>query len=248
MILDVNNKEVIKLTAKLERMHRSAFPSAVRNTLNDAAFETRNLLPTVGAKKFKYQRNKSFLKTFSTVDKAKGFNMRTMGATVGIDAKRDKVLAENLESQEFGGSVKGKKIVPHDDSRTGKSKGKRVSEPNWKNKVKAHNANSAYRSHRGNRRTKFVAAAVSTAASGRTRMKLDFGNRGMIYEIKNVRSNIRKRKVNFKIKKLYVVRNNKTASLSEKVPFMRSSATAASKKMEGFYKKNAEFQFKKALR
>ena len=40
-IFDVNNKEVIKFTAKLERLHRSSFPSAVRNTLNEAAFNMK---------------------------------------------------------------------------------------------------------------------------------------------------------------------------------------------------------------
>src|SRR5690606_35099496 len=124
--LNVNSDAVIALTAKLEKMHKSAFPSAVRNTLNNAAFETRNLLPTTGAKQFKYQRNKSFLKTFSTVDKAKGWDVNRMASTVGINASRDSVLADNLESQEFGGVVSGKKIIAHDDARIGRSKAKRV--------------------------------------------------------------------------------------------------------------------------
>ncbi len=41
MKLDVNTDSAIQLTAKLERLHRSSFPSAVRNTLNDAAFDMK---------------------------------------------------------------------------------------------------------------------------------------------------------------------------------------------------------------
>lgn len=245
--LNVNDKAVIDLTAKLERMHKSAFPSAVRNTLNDAAFETRKLLPTVGARQFKYQRNKSFLKTFSTVDKAKGFNVRQMHSIVGIDATRDRQLAENLESQEFGGTVKGDKIVAHDDARTSQSKAKRVSRRNAKDKVKAHNATRAYKAHRGTRNSKFVSAVMSTAKSGKKHMLLSNGSRGMIYEIKNVSQNRKTRKINFKIKKLYSIRNKNTSNVKA-VHFMRASANSASKGINEMYKKNAEFQFKKSLR
>ena len=247
MKLNVNDKTVIDLTAKLEKMHKSAFPSAVRNTLNDAAFETRKLLPTVGARQFKYQRNKSFLKTFSTVDKAKGFNVKQMHSTVGIDATRDRVLADNLESQEFGGTVKGNKIVAHDKSRVSGSKAKRVSRRNAKDKVKAHNATRSYKAHRGSRNSKFVAAVMSTAESGKNHMLLNYGNRGMIYEIKNISQNRKTRKINFKIKKLYSIRNKNTSNVKP-VHFMRASSSAASKGINDMYKKNAEFQFKKHLR
>lgn len=245
--LNVNSDAVIALTAKLERMHKSAFPSAVRNTLNNAAFDTRNLLPTTGAKQFKYQRNKSFLKTFSTVNKAKGFNVGKMASTVGIDARRDRVLADNLESQEFGGVVRGKKIVAHDDARTSKSKSKRVSRRNAKNKVNAHNATNTFKAHRGTRNSKFVAAVMSTAKSGKKHMMLNNGNRGMIYEVKSFSQNRKTRRLNFKLKKLYSVRNTNSATVNG-VGFMRASANEASKGIEANYIKNAEFQFKKLLR
>ena len=245
--LDVNNKAVIELTAKLERLNKSAFPNAVRNTLNNAAFETRKVLPTVGAKQFKYQRNKSFLKYFSTVDKANGWNVNKMVSTVGIDATKNRQLAENLESQEFGGVVRGQKIVPHDKSRVSASRGKRVSRANSKDKVNAHNANRAYRGHKGSRKAKFISAVMSTAESGKKHMLLNYGNKGMIYEVKNVRSNRKTRKVSFKIKKLYNVRQKKTNTVKP-VHFMRASAVHVAKDLNKMYKKSAEYQFKKVLR
>ncbi|AGH07778.1 hypothetical protein CEPG_00030 [Cellulophaga phage phiSM] len=56
---NINNKEVISLTAKLERLNKSALPSAVRNTLNRAAFETKKNIPLVAASVFT-TRQKSF--------------------------------------------------------------------------------------------------------------------------------------------------------------------------------------------
>ena len=39
--LNVNSTAVIHLTARLERLNNRAFPSAVRATLSDAAFEMK---------------------------------------------------------------------------------------------------------------------------------------------------------------------------------------------------------------
>ena len=55
--LDVNTDAAIQLTAKLERLSKSAFPSAVRNTLNEVAFEHKRLIPKVAKQKFKNERN-----------------------------------------------------------------------------------------------------------------------------------------------------------------------------------------------
>ena len=41
MILNVNTDAVVALTNKLEKLHRSAFPVAVRSTLNSAAFDMK---------------------------------------------------------------------------------------------------------------------------------------------------------------------------------------------------------------
>ena len=41
MLFDIDNRDVVKVTAKLERMHRSALPVSVRGALNDAAFDMK---------------------------------------------------------------------------------------------------------------------------------------------------------------------------------------------------------------
>lgn len=245
-VFDVNNDAVIALSAKLERLNKSAFPSAVRNTLNNAAFETKKNIPTVAASKF-VTRQKSFFRKMSIVEKANGFDVNSMVATAGINKAINPQLAQNLEAQEVGGTVQGRKLVPHDHSRTSKNSAKKVSSRNYINKVKAHNANKAFKAHRGTRGSKFIAAVMSTAKAGKRHMLLSSGNRGMVYEVSAVSQNRRSRKVNFKLKKLYSVRNTKTHRVAAS-GFMEKSGNMAAKNMNKNFKNNAEFQFKKALR
>lgn len=244
-ILDVNNDGVIQLTAKLEELHKSAFPSAVRNTLNKAAFETKKQLPKTAEKKF-ITRHKPFFKNMSVVDKASGFNVDKMIATVGIDASKNMELAENLESQEFGGMVNARKLIAHDDARTSKSNKKRVSAPNKVNKVDFHDATKAFRAHNGTRKSKFVAAVMSTAKSGKKHMMIKTGTNGMVYEVTAISQNVKSKKVNFKIKKLYTVRSVKSHNVKGQ-GFMRDSANLISKNLEKYYYENAEYQFTKLL-
>lgn len=243
-ILNVNDSEMIGLTAKLERLNKSAFPNAVRNTLNKAAFETKKQVPKSAEKVFT-TRDKTFFKRFSTVDKANGFDVNKMIATVGINANLNRDLAENLESQEFGGLVKGKKLIPHDKARVSGSQSKRVAAQNKMPKLKIHNATMAYKAHNGTRKSKFVAAVMSTAKSGKTHMLLKTGTMGMVYEVTSVTQGTNK--VSFKIKKLYAVRSTKTNQVRGR-HFMADSAMLVSKNMEKYYVENAQYQFDKELK
>ena len=128
--LKIDTDELIELTAKLGKMHRSALPSAARNTLNNAAFETKKEIPIQGKKKF-VTRNKSFLRAFSTVDKASGFDLKKMKSTAGINNNKGSKVAEGLETQEFGGNLYTGRLVPHDNARTSNSHAKRLRRKNW---------------------------------------------------------------------------------------------------------------------
>jgi hypothetical protein len=244
--LDVNTNAVIELTAKLEKLHKSAFPSAVRNTLNRAAFETMKEIPNQASKTFT-TRQKTFFKRMSIVERANGFNVKTMASMVGIDASKDQRLADNLAAQETGGTVNGRKITPHDDARTSRSFKKPVSRKNYVTKVKAHDATRAFKSHKGSRKTKFIAAVMSTAMSGKGHMMLMTGNRGLIYEVKSVRQNIKNRKVQFKIKKLYNVRKTDKHTVQSN-QFIKKSVFLSTKQIPEYYKESAEFQFKKHIK
>lgn len=124
MRLDVNTDAAIILTAKLERLHRSAFPSAVRNTLNDAAFATKKLIPQKASENFK-TRQKNLFSKFSSVEKAKGFSLSNMKSKVGLSGTQNKLL-DGLEKQETGGTFTGRKLVAMNQSRISGSNTKKI--------------------------------------------------------------------------------------------------------------------------
>lgn len=242
-MLTIDADEVIKLTNKLEKVHRSALPSAIRNTLNNSAFEVKNQIPIQGKKKF-ITRNKGFLRSFSTVDKASGFNVDSMMATAGINSKKGSQVAEGLVSQEFGGVLNTSRLVPHDEARTSKSHMKRLRRKNWKKKINAHKATRAYRNHKGTKNSKFVAAVMSTAKSGKEFMILENGGTGMLYRVKGLKSNVRRGKLSFRVEKLFYIKSNDTAQTKGK-GFILASKMIAFKKVNEFYENNANYQLKK---
>lgn len=125
MKLDVNTDAAIQLTAKLEKLHRSAFPSAVRNTLNDMAFEAKKQIPIEAKDQFTI-RQKNLFNRFSVVEKASGFNVSSMVSKVGIDGSKLTKVAEGLEKQETGGTITGSKLIPNDKARVSGSYAKKV--------------------------------------------------------------------------------------------------------------------------
>lgn len=247
--IDVN--ESIKLTAKLESLHRSAFPSAVRNTLNNAAFDVKREVGGVARGMFT-TRNKSFIKSMTGFNKATGFNVNSMKSVVGItgnnkiNSKRPN-LAKNLAAHENGGTVKDKKLIGHEDSRIGKSRSKNVRRSNYRNKINYHNANNAFKGHKGSRNSKFVAAVYSTIKSGKDSMMLSSNGKGTVWKINKFSSNRSSKSLNFKMTKLYRFRETPKYTAKRK-GFMRKTSNIAASKIPKFYAKNAEFQFNKHLK
>ena len=128
MKLDVNTGSAIQLTAKLEKLHKSAFPNAVRNTLNDVAFETKKLIPKKAEGNFTI-RQKNLFKRMSLVEKAQGWNVNGMVSKVGLDGSKGS-LSDGLEKQETGGNLKGRKLIAHRMGRVSNSSAKKVKSKN----------------------------------------------------------------------------------------------------------------------
>src|SRR5690606_40530775 len=106
---------------------------------------------------------------------------------------------------------------------------------------------NALKRHRGTRNSKFIAAIMSTAKSGKKHMMIKSGNKGMVYEVTAISKNIKSKKLNFKLKKLYMVRDTNTHTVKSH-GFVTKSASLAANNIESNYAKNAEFQFKKHLK
>lgn len=141
MILDISTDEIVQFTNKLERMHRSALPNAVRSTLNEAAFAMKGVKGKEGLVK-KYgdatfdERTKNFTSIMTRVDKAKGWEIDKMQSNAGIAKlpNKDKA-AEGLATQESGGTMKAERpFFPMDTARKGANKNATIAE---KNKLRA---------------------------------------------------------------------------------------------------------------
>lgn len=217
-IFDVNNDAAIALTAKLEKLHRSAFPVAVRSTLNDAAFTAKQNIPKAATQKFTI-RQKNLYRKFTVVQKARGFDMRKMAAVVGIDGRpgRTSKVTEGLAKQEIGGTVIGRKLIPMDQARISGSFGKKL-----RTKNRFSNTNIA-RPKRRKPGSKYVL--------------IKKGSTGTVFDVSKKR----------RIIPIFTYRPTNKTQLSAR-PVLRPSALRAAKMMNKFYAENAQKQFNRLLK
>ena len=137
--LNVNNNDVIALTNKLEKLHKSAFPVAIRSTLNDVAIISKS---EIVEKEFDQQfvvRKKNFIKSHTWVNKSPNtFNVNQMVSEMGV-LKGKSQAGDELITQEFGGTVKKRDYIPTPKARVSKSPTKLIQRPNYRTKLKQRN-------------------------------------------------------------------------------------------------------------
>ena len=133
LTLNVNSDALIKLTNKLERINKSAFPVVVRQTLNTLAFETKKEIPAEAGKSFEI-RSPGFFRAFSRVELATGFKVDGMSSKVGMtEGKRggaSEQAGRDMLQQQVGGQIGGRTFIPMDEARTSGNKKKRVRKEN----------------------------------------------------------------------------------------------------------------------
>ncbi|MNQ48811.1 hypothetical protein D3C85_626970 [compost metagenome] len=161
--LDVNTSAMIGLTNRLNNLHRSAFPSAVRNSLNEVAFDAKKNVPQIANENFTI-RQKNLFNRFTIVDKAKGFNVNNMVSRIGLDGSKQKKLTDGLATQETGGTIVGRKLIAHDMARTSSSPNKKVKTKNYlKNitNIDRRRGSKYFTIKKGNRETVFERVSKS---------------------------------------------------------------------------------------
>lgn len=130
MILNINNDAVVAFTNTLEKMHRSALPNAVRGTLNRCVFYVKNTSLPQSANAAFTNRQPNFFRANSRFENAKGFNLASMKATVGMTEGSLKgqhnYAVEDLQQQEHGGVIQRKSFIPLPGARINKSLQKNV--------------------------------------------------------------------------------------------------------------------------
>ena len=156
MQLNINSDEVIRLTVKLNKMGNKLLPIAVRNTLTNAAFETKTLIPAVAKSKF-ITRNKSLFRAFTGVNKAQGMKINAMQSEVGIirDRPNGEKVATGLEKQETGGVIGNRGLIPLDGSRISDALTRKVKKANQLNRIKLKQKSGFILLQKGNKGTLF---------------------------------------------------------------------------------------------
>lgn len=110
---DVNTNASVVYAAKLEKLHRSAFPNAVREALNSVAFDVKqkSLLRSADAEFIRRQPN--FFRANSKVDMARGWDINSMVSTIGmVSLNGNNHAVDDLEQQERGGAISGRSFIP----------------------------------------------------------------------------------------------------------------------------------------
>ena len=162
MRLNVNSAKLITYTDNLEKLSSKALPYAVRNTLNNAAFDMKkDTLQKSVKTNFKGLKAPQFFKRYSGVRKANGTNINAMESKVGLldfgnPAARKAI--DNMDVQEIGGVITGG-FSYLKDARAGSSLNKFVKKANYYDKSKVVSGRSKIGRSKGTNKSKFVARA-----------------------------------------------------------------------------------------
>lgn len=234
MILNINSSAVVVFTNKLEKLHKSALPVAIRTALNSAAFDVKQHTMPKSAQRF-VQRQPNFFKANSRVEMAKGWDINTMQAAVGFISDYLKINSTNfavkdLEQQEYGGQINAKAFIPLDAARSGGSSARPVRPKNRLTEIEnIQNANRISFGPGRSIKARFVRAAMKAGAGG-----VVLGNLGkeILWRIDSIsRDNSG---VNIKKTAIYTHKEGRSVHVPE-TGFMRWASFESANKLEQFY-------------
>ena len=230
---NINQEELIKFTKKLGKLHRSALPVAVRQTLNDVAFEAKKEVPKIFGNKFTV-RKKTFIKAHTSVIKSKNtFDLKKMVTQIGVIKGKSKA-GDNLEQQERGGTIKNRDFIPLASARVGKSENKLISKRAYLTNIRGKAAQKAFQNN------DFRKAAIRAGRKG----SVIFNN--LLIRIDAIVKTGRN-KLFIKTIALYDYKNNRSVNI-KKTPFIAPAAKKASRKIPILFKNNAEKRIKRELK
>lgn len=243
MSFDIDSYNVFLHTRRLEQMHRSALPLAIRGALNSAAFDVKKNTMPVKAKNEFESRQSNFFKANSRVEKATGFDTKTMHSTVGFIEGGLKggsnYAVKDLEQQEHGGTISNKSFIPLDTARTGKNYGKNVKAnlrlTNIDRLVKARN-------QKGNSKAAKFVNAVLRAGVGGFVLGGEHKGQNLVWRVNSLSSNLRTRALD--ITPLYDYQKGRKVKV-KKTSFMKDASLESNKQMEKWYIAEAKKQIRR---
>jgi len=255
--LNVNTDELVVLTNKLEKMHKSDLPLAIRKSLTDTAWDMKKDTLQKSASRFRDRHPGNIYRTFTRVKKAEGFNVRNMEAVMGFKPLPRSDFAENQEEQNRGGTIDERTFIPMAEARGGNGQVKkkyRLSQLASKNIIDSKKVTS--RKGRGGSKVnvkgkqKFIVAAIAAKKqSGNDAYvisQFENGGRRTLYHVKKAKPQ-RGGGVDLKLTPIYNVKGKRKVSV-KKTGYITEAAMNAEKLMPRNFQKAAEHRIKKAMR
>lgn len=255
--ININSDALVTYANALEKLHRSALPVAIRQTLNDTAFGMKkNTLPGSAKKSFK-ERQPNFFKANSKAIPAQGFDINTMASTVamvssGLHSPSTNYAVRDLEQQESGGTIKAKTFIAQKGARRGKGNvkpGFRLDDMKQNKFITATRKSKSKfgKTIRVSLKQAFIRAAIMAKATG---INFVLGNRNTngfrtLSIINSVSTKRKSGKLDIHRTALYSVKGGRAVEVSRH-NFMKRAAMEAHLTMEASFIKNAQKQFKKA--
>lgn len=236
MQLNVNTDAVVAFTNKLEKLHRSAFPVAVRQTLNAAAFDAKQVTIQQEAKDAFVQRRPSFFRAATRVNQAAGFDISSMQSMVGFHGSSQAV--EDMEQQERGGKIEGRSFIPMRPARVSNSDTKSVRANARISRLKIVSTSDTTGKNEGQ---KFIKSVLFAGVGGLVLSQ--WNGKSYLWKVNNIK---RDDKGKFDITPLYTYDKGRSVAVKA-TGFMKQASEASAAKMEKFFIQAAEKQFAKAL-
>lgn len=231
-------------TNRLRELHKSGLPVAIRETLNSAAFDVKKNTMPLSAKKSFIERQPTFFKANSKVDKATGFNTSTMKATVGFFSNNLKgsnnYAVKDLEQQENSGRIGGKSFIPLPTARKGGTINGLVKPNNRLKKIRERGIINAKNSKGKNIKEKFIKAAVAAGKGG----YVISGKNKILFRVDSYYSDFKSKKTKLKVTPLYTFKRKRSIRVKS-TNFMKSASLQSANKMNKYYLAEAEKQIKR---
>lgn len=246
VVLNIGSDALVAHTATLEKLHRSALPVAIRGTLNRAAFDVKKVTMPKDSDVFTH-RNKTFFKSNSKVEPAKGFEVASMSAVVGFVPKaNDKSHSvEDLQEQEHGGAIKGRAFVATPAARVGNKWQKNVAFKNRMENIRKKIVDP--RNNYGKGKSNWVSSAVHAGVGGvilnqdHDRLLLITGMR------RKPGKNGRGKDMEIDTKTIETVKKGREAHVRA-THFMQKASEESADKMDGYYAEEMEKQVKRLVK
>lgn len=237
----IDNKQVVVLANKLEKLRRSALPNAIRNTLNSAAFDVKqNTMPASAEKNF-VKRKPNFFKANSKVFMAKGYDVKSMKSIIGFipsNAEYNNFAVEELAQQEHSGVINRRSFVPLVFSRSGQSHGGQVL-PSNRLKVIKNIIDSRNNASGRNKKEKFIRSAIHAGKRGF--LIGNIGNSQTLFRVNTIKRD-RNGKMIVGKTPIYSFKQGRSVRIKKATHFMRIASYQSAAKINQFFHREGNRQ------